>query len=120
METAIGKPMWFEIPCADFDKSKAFYAELLGWKFQIINNLYWLIEVNGEIIGSLRKADGIKQDGNYPTLYFKVDAISDASERVKNMGGELQGEVVTLSGDDGYIQVFKDLDKNILALWAKK
>ena len=83
-----GEPSWFEIGVADASKARAFYGTLLGWDFEV--------GPSGEAAGAVIRTPGIDgglhggDEGASPYLFFKVDDLDAALERVKELGGTLE------------------------------
>jgi predicted enzyme related to lactoylglutathione lyase len=79
---------------------------------------YLMIQVGENMIGGLRESKGsTPADG--PVIYLTVDKLDPAVERAKQLGAELVGEKVVIGEDDGVFHWFRDLDKNLVALWAQ-
>lgn len=119
MSSKIGEMVWFDIPVNDFERSKVFYSELLGWQFELMGPDYWLIKVDKEPIGGLKKSRTAITETEMPILYFKVDRLDPAVRRIKSLGGTLIGERMDIPNNMGCFHLFRDKDKNLLGLWAQ-
>lgn len=120
----IGKTYWFDLPAVDPIDARSFYEGLFGWTFLLMReptiNDYWIIQSGDELIGGLRKSDVPCGLAVAPVLYFTVDDLPRYSQRVKDLGGKLEGSSVDLGNDGGTFQWFRDRENNLLALWASK
>jgi predicted enzyme related to lactoylglutathione lyase len=79
-----GEPTWFEIGVADAARARTFYGSLLGWEFTPGPN------GSGAVIGTAGLSGGLHggDDGAAPYLFFAVDDVEAALERVRALGGE--------------------------------
>ncbi len=122
MNKTQGKTYWFDLPVSDLERAEHFYRTLLAWKFLRLSlpNLpdYRMIEVDGELIGGLRKVEPGIQQGEAPVLYFCVDQLEEKTRQAQELGARLSGLRVDLAASRGSFQGIIDLDDNIIALWA--
>lgn len=124
MKKIIGKTYWFELYVSDLESAKAFYSEVLGWQFQkllqaeILN--YWMIEVDGELIGGLKKAKSNERSGEAPVIYFCVDHLEAKLELAQTLGAQLEGGRIDLGLGRGCFQRLRDPDQNLIAFWANE
>lgn len=84
-----GEPHWFEIGVADAAKAREFYGQLLGWEFEA--------GPGGDLSrGAVIRTAGIDgglhggDEGASPYLFFRVDDIDAALERVRELGGTVE------------------------------
>ncbi|MEL6245134.1 MAG: VOC family protein [Pseudomonadota bacterium] len=76
------KPSYLEIGARDETKTKEFYARLFGWSFSPMEH------------GGVFETGGLRTGlhGGDPTpgivVYFEVENIEDAINRVRNLGGK--------------------------------
>lgn len=117
-----GKMAWFDFPTKDETKSMPFYKTVLNWNFIPMGPNYWMIQVDGGMIGGLRKESAAEfKTGNSFVPYFTVPSVREGKTIVEKSGGKLVGETVAITdGEDGYFQHFSDIDGNLLSLWSKK
>jgi predicted enzyme related to lactoylglutathione lyase len=84
-----GQPDWFEIGVADADKARTFYGGLLGWEFEAgpTGDLSQgaVIRTPG-VDGGLHGGD----EGATPYLFFRVDDMDAALDRVRELGGRVE------------------------------
>src|SRR2546430_236391 len=101
----IGRTDWFDLPVANLSDAMSFYEGLLGWKYRQMENSpladYAMIEVNGQLIGGLRKSAPSPAPLISPILYFTVDNLALRIRRAKELGAEIVGETVELGKERG-------------------
>ncbi len=121
----IGKSYWFDLPVRDVLDAMSFYEGLFGWKFVKLSDPvlanYWVIEKDDEYIGGLRLMtldNALKKNSDSPVLYFTVEKLDPAVQRVKELGAKLVGERTELGKQRGVYQWFRDREENLVALWA--
>jgi predicted enzyme related to lactoylglutathione lyase len=78
-----GEPSHFELGVPDARRAKAFYGELLGWRFVTTAGENAWIETNG-VRGGVHGED----DDASVQVYFSVDDIEAAVSRVRELGGD--------------------------------
>jgi uncharacterized protein len=86
-----GELSFFELGVADADRAREFYGSLFGWEF--------VDEGNGATIETPNIPGGIHggDAGASPYLFFRVDDLDAAVDRVRGLGGEVSGSA---GGDD--------------------
>jgi uncharacterized protein len=89
-----GDACYFVMPVADAERAQRFYGDLLGWRFVPGN-----VE-GGFNIDNVRPPGGIHESGDEggPELYFMVDDLERAIERVRALGGEADAPKPTEGG----------------------
>ncbi|PCJ16428.1 MAG: hypothetical protein COB02_16315 [Candidatus Cloacimonadota bacterium] len=115
-----GSLCWFDLRAKDTSKIKSFYKELLNWTFEAFGDGYELIQLDGSPIGGLCSLEDEIIYGNTPVIYFAVDELNPAIEKLKTLKAELVGERIDIGSDCGCFQNFKDPAGNFVALWASK
>ncbi len=88
-----GEPAFFELGVEDYEKGKAFYGALFGWDFTPGPGQGYEISTPG-LPGGIHGGD----KGAGPYLFFLVDDVDAASERVRELGGTV--EAMDVSGDE--------------------
>jgi uncharacterized protein len=88
-----GELSFFELGVGDADRARVFYSRLFGWEF-VDQGAGATIETPN-IPGGLHGGD----PGASPYLFFRVDDLDAALERVRQLGGEV-GEDVGASDPD--------------------
>jgi uncharacterized protein len=80
-----GSVSFFELGVGDTEKGRAFYEGLFGWGFETgPSGNGWVISTRG-VPGGMHPGDA----GAVPYLFFEVDDMDAALERVRAMGGEI-------------------------------
>jgi hypothetical protein len=83
-----GEVSFFEVGVADPEKARAFYGELLGWSFEP--------GPSGEAGGSVIKTPGLPgglhggDKGASVYVFFRVDDMDAALEKLRELGGEAE------------------------------
>ena len=114
----------FEIPAADAEKLKRFYAGLFGWKIERFPGPmeYWMIQtvptddkgmpLRPGVNGGMVKKEHPEQK---PVNYISVDNIGESIKKVKQLGGKIvtpKQEVPNV----GWIATAADPEGNQIAL----
>ncbi|MEE8602333.1 VOC family protein [Euzebya tangerina] len=83
-DTAVhGTISYFEIPAADAEQAKTFYADLFGWTFSPGNAPGYAMIDGGGTQAGLAGADA----STSPRLFFTVEDMDAARARVTHLGG---------------------------------
>lgn len=102
-----------EIPAPDLEKARAFYAGTFGWSFEPMGPHYWLFSdgVTGGALDQELKpsADGVR-------LYFQVEDLEAALDRIRKNGGEIVTGKTEIGGDHGYFAHFLDPNGNLFGV----
>jgi predicted enzyme related to lactoylglutathione lyase len=79
--------VWNELATPDVTRAGDFYRELLGWNAEGDATGYATIHLGDGINGGMRPL----RDGEPPNwlLYFTVPSVDEATERVREAGGEV-------------------------------
>ena len=122
METIpTGKFVWFDFAIKNEKTALPFFTSLFAWDYEPMGPDYWMIKVNNETIGGLRKESLTFKPAAGFVPYFNVPSITEAKSLVEKNGGKLQDDTVAINeGKHGYFQNFLDLDGNLLSLWSMK
>jgi predicted enzyme related to lactoylglutathione lyase len=89
-----GDICYFVLPVADAERAHRFYGDLLGWRFTPGN-----VEGGSNIEGSSPPGGMFESDDQGgPELYFMVDDLDAARERVRQLGGEAEDPQPTEGG----------------------
>ena len=108
-----GDLVYFVVPVGDGDKGRAFYGELFGWDFTPGN------VPGGFNIEGTTPRGGLFGGGesHTPTVYFDVDDIEAAVERVRELGGEASEPQEIPSG---YMADCTDDQGTRFSIWSPK
>jgi uncharacterized protein len=95
-----GELAFFELGVADTERGRAFYESLFGWEFETgpSGNGYAVTAPN--VPGGMHGGD----PGATPYLFFRVDDMEAAIERVRELGGEV--DEMNVEGDEASIARF--------------
>jgi predicted enzyme related to lactoylglutathione lyase len=115
----------FQIPADDIERSKKFYNDLFGWKFEKFSPPpgsevmpeemeYWLISTvdnkgNKAVGGGMMKRQSPQQQGI--TNYFDVKSVQEYSAKVEKLGGKVITPRTPIPGM-GYFAVCTDSENN--------
>jgi uncharacterized protein len=95
-----GELAFFEIGVEDADRGRAFYGGLFGWRFEPGPSGNGFVITAPNMSGGMHGGDA----GATPYLFFEVDDMDAALERVRELGGEV--EEINVEGDDESIARF--------------
>ena len=108
-----------EIPADDPARAQAFYAGLLGWKFQEVPGFdgyhMFTTPVGDEGVGGAIGKRGEMAPEKLRT-YVSVDSIDEALPRVSQLGGSVVEAKREVPGM-GWYAVLNDSEGNEIALW---
>ena len=112
----------FDIPSDDIERSKKFYNDLFGWKFEKWSGSdampegmeYWLISTvddkgNKALGGGMGKRQSPQQQGI--TNFFDVKSVQEYSARVEQLGGKVISPKMPVPGM-GYMATCTDTENN--------
>ncbi len=117
----MSKIIHVEIPSTDFDKSKAFYEKVFGWKVELtpeMNYALWSPTENKEDIGGgFTKTDKpCDCSEGCIAIYIGVANIDDTVKDIEAAGGTIAAPKTPI-GDFGFFAVFKDTAGGTVALY---
>lgn len=120
----------FQIPTDDIERSKKFYNELFGWKFDKFpsssgsDNMpeemeYWMISTtdykgNQGLVGGMMKRQSSQQQGI--ANYFDVKSVQEYSAKVEQLGGKVTTQKTAVPGM-GYFAVCTDTENNTFGIF---
>jgi hypothetical protein len=111
----VGAPVtWFEVNTSHAQAVREFYAELFGWKLQVIEEAnYALIDtgVEGAIGGGIGEAQG----PNQVIFYIQVDDPQAYLDRIEKAGGRTVVPVTEIPNMVTFAQ-FSDPQGNVVGL----
>lgn len=107
---------WVDITATDASVSRAFYAELFGWRLRSVEALdYSLVEPGpGTLPGGIGSADETRPPGI--TTYFSVPDVDLMLIRAAALGAKVATPPWTVPGL-GRMAVILDPDGNRVGLW---
>jgi predicted enzyme related to lactoylglutathione lyase len=120
----------FQIPSDDIERSKKFYNELFGWRFDKFPSAsgseaipegmeYWLISTlddkgNRALGGGMMKRQSPQHQGF--TNYFDVKSVQEYSAKVEQLGGKVITPKMPVPGM-GYFAVCTDTENNSFGIF---
>lgn len=112
------RPVHFEIPCDNPEKTMAFFKEVFGWSFQQFGSEeYWAVTTGDDKSPGINGGIMKKKDPNQPiTNSIEVENMDQHIEKIKKAGGNIvvpKMPIPTL----GWLAYFKDPDGNIHGLY---
>lgn len=84
----VGAMCWNELATSDVDQAKAFFAELVGWRYESHEGGPATIATGGRQIGEIRKQSKDEQ-GDEPSWlpYFMAERVEDVIREAEQLGG---------------------------------
>ena len=95
-----GELTFFELGVGDSERGRAFYEGLFGWKLEPGPNASGFVITTPNVPGGMHGGDA----GAAPYLFFRVDDMEAAIERVRELGGVV--EDADVEGDEASIARF--------------
>lgn len=122
MEMTSNAVSWFEIPAADFERSKAFYCKIFDFEMPVMdmgpNRMGFLPHDQGVGVGGAI----VHGEGNVPSMdgtivYLAGGAdLSTVLDRVSDAGGKVIVAKTLIAPEMGYYAVFVDTEGNKVGL----
>lgn len=121
----MNKVVHFEIPFDDKERSKKFYSEAFGWKYDEMPEVGYIGAITSPTDDTMMPSEPGSINGGLfertkenptPVITIAVDSIDDHVKKIEAAGGtmvSLKGEVPGM----GYYAYFKDTENNIIGLW---
>jgi uncharacterized protein len=113
----------FEVPADDVERSRKFYSDLFGWKFEKWPGMesgmeYWIINTTdnegGKAVGGGMMKRQNPQQGI--TNFIDVTSVDEYSAKVQSLGGKIvapKQAVPTM----GFLAVCLDTENNTFGIW---
>jgi uncharacterized protein len=79
-----GEPSFFELGVGDAEQGRAFYAALFGWQTEPVGSGHAITTAG--VPGGIHGGDPAAP----PLLFFRVDDLEAAIERVRELGGTIE------------------------------
>jgi len=108
-----GQIDYVEFAALDILKTKKFYSNLFGWKFEDYGPDYTSFQ-DGRLAGGFRKEDHAQAHGTLIVLY--AERLEDMEARVKSAGGAVMKPIFSFPGGRRFH--FSDPSGNELAVWS--
>ncbi|WP_427887364.1 VOC family protein [Kribbella sp. GL6] len=103
---------WIDITAADAQAARDFYAELFGWRLQLLEAANYALVEPGP--GGIGQADATHPRGI--VTYFPVDDVEATLARAVELGARADTPPWTVPGL-GTMAIFVDRDGNRVGLW---
>jgi len=95
-----GELAFFELGVDDTERGRAFFEGLFGWKFEPGPSAKGFVISTPNVPGGMHGSDA----GASPYIFFRVQDMRAAIERVHELGGEV--EEIDVEGDEASIATF--------------
>ena len=105
-EPAVGEASWIELMTTDLAAAKTFYQQLFGWTPGDAHDMgpmgtYQIFNRGGRMMGGMmNKPKEMAEVPPHWAIYFRVDDINAAAERVKANGGQVLNGPMEVPGGD--------------------
>ncbi|UCF68053.1 MAG: VOC family protein [Acidobacteriota bacterium] len=104
---------YIEFPTTSIGTSKAFYADVFGWRFTDWGNEYSSFE-DGRLAGGLRLVDAVEAGGPLVVIYaLHLEAMQ---AKIEHSGGTIVESIFSFPGGRRFH--FADPSGNVLAVWS--
>ena len=116
---------WFEIPAKDINESKAFYEKVFGIEMEISEmgslTMAWFPfdQEKPGCTGTLVQSEAYNPSYDGSMVYFSVEDVAPALEKVKENGGKVVNEKMSI-GEYGFVGHFEDIAGNRVGLHSTK
>ncbi|KAK6332573.1 hypothetical protein TWF730_004233 [Orbilia blumenaviensis] len=122
-----GSVCWIQIPATDVGRSKAFYSSAFSFSFKPTPAgykesdiaMFTLANPGGTLTGGICKVDTNSTPSGSTILYFMVDDVDKALEKVVELGGKIREEKKP-EGDHGLMGLFEDTEGNVHGVYQMK
>ncbi len=105
---------YIEFPATDVPRTKRFYMDAFGWKFEDYGPDYTSF-LDGRLSGGFRKAEHVRSEGALIVIYAADLAGMEA--KVKASGGTIVKAIFSFPGGRRFH--FTDPSGNELAVWSE-
>ena len=115
-----GELVHFDIPADDLERASEFYRAIFGWKIEPVGGFEGYLEIKP---GGREEATGGGITKRFmpeqrPVNYFEVSSIDEANRRVRDGGGQVIVEKMTVPGF-GYLSLCADTEDNAFGMWLE-
>lgn len=101
-----GKVVWHDLVTPDLEKSRSFYGELFGWRFEELSDGYLLARNDGRPVAGMARLDAGQRISHWLPLVSVTD-IASAQEATRAANGTIVLKAFQLRGR-GQVAVLKD------------
>ncbi|KAK6507210.1 hypothetical protein TWF481_005660 [Arthrobotrys musiformis] len=120
-----GSVCWIQIPATDVGRSKAFYSSAFSISFKPTPAGYNESDIamftlpGGGLTGGICKVDTNSTPSGSTILYFMVEDVDKALEKIVELGGKVREEKKP-EGDHGLMGLFEDTEGNVHGVYQMK
>ncbi|HZR94525.1 MAG TPA: VOC family protein [Gaiellaceae bacterium] len=109
-----GDIVHYEISASDVDRAQGFWSGLFGWQFgeSVMPEGEYRMARTGEQSGVALSSHG---DPGHPNVYFDVDDMDAAIEKIRGLGGSAEGKQPVPGM--GWFTACRDTEGNEFSLW---
>jgi predicted enzyme related to lactoylglutathione lyase len=100
VDDVIGRITFFELGVDDVERARAFYSGLFGWTFEPGPSGQGFMIGTPSVPGGVHGGD----PGAAPYVFFEVADMDEAMDRVRQLGGTVEG--ADIEGSEDSIQQF--------------
>ncbi|MEO3877946.1 VOC family protein [Rheinheimera fenheensis] len=115
---------WFEIAVTDLSRARHFYHQVLGVEFHLMEMpgcsmaCFPFDHDKAGSSGALVQGEGYESSQSGTLIYFEVESIDSALERISHAGGKVLQSKMSI-GEHGFIAMFTDSEGNKVALHSR-
>ncbi|MEO3677435.1 VOC family protein [Rheinheimera fenheensis] len=115
---------WFEIAVTDLSRARHFYHQVLGVEFHLMEMpgcsmaCFPFDHDKAGSSGALVQGEGYEPSQSGTLIYFEVESIDNALERISHAGGKVLQSKMSI-GEHGFIAIFTDSEGNKVALHSR-
>jgi len=114
---ASNKIDWIETPTKDIQKTKTFFEQLFGWKFQDFGPDYTAFN-DGRLGGGFYKSDIVASVASGSTLtVFYTKKLEELEKKVAELGGTIVKKIFSFPGGRRFH--FSDPGGSEYAIWSE-
>lgn len=120
-DAGAGRVAWFDLTTTNLSRAKAFYGELLGWRFTALPGTDQAVEIvaGGRAIGTIRGAEGAIGLHN-GVVYVQVADLHASCRKAVELGATIvPGFPFNLSGGAGAIALIVDPTGHPVGLYSR-
>ncbi|EGX50700.1 hypothetical protein AOL_s00075g126 [Orbilia oligospora ATCC 24927] len=123
----VGSVCWIQIPATDVGRSKAFYTSAFSFSFKPTPAgyneediaMFILPNPGGSLTGGICKVDSNSTPSGSTILYFMVEDVDKALEKIVELGGKVREEKKP-EGQHGLVGLFEDTEGNVHGVYQMK
>ncbi len=109
-----GHVVWHDLITPNLAQSQAFYSSVFGWQFQVVNDSYTLVSLDGKLIAGMAELDNKQNASHWLSLISSKD-IAAVSEKTIKAGGKVLVSSTEIKGR-GTIAVLEDPQGAVFSL----